>query len=395
MRRKLLFIFALLLTAATGAWGQTVDSGTCGATGHESDVTWTVTGTSGNYTLTISKVGATGAMADYKDSSSSRPWYNYRSGITSVYIGNGITNIGDEALKNFANLTSLSIGSTLESIGFESFCLCKKLSSISIPASVKSIGGYAFNGCSALSSVTFGTGSLLASVGDFAFCFCENLNTITFRSNPSFNASTFSLMDSSPTISMILPAHQGETGEYWLTFYNENYNFMVPSTGVQIFKAALTGTSLALTKLTSDYCVTKNNAVILKSTKGTTLTLTYTTSDSGNNFSGNNLTGVTDPVGITAATPSTTFVLNTGTNGVGFYKLQSGKKLGVGKAYLTYSGALAPEFLGFENDVTAIEDVVKNQDPTADSQYFNLNGQRVAQPTKGLYIVNGKKVIIK
>ena len=27
--------------------------------------------------------------------------------------------------------------------------------------------------------------------------------------------------------------------------------------------------------------------------------------------------------------------------------------------------------------------------------YYNLNGQRVAQPTKGLYIVNGKKVVIK
>ena len=27
--------------------------------------------------------------------------------------------------------------------------------------------------------------------------------------------------------------------------------------------------------------------------------------------------------------------------------------------------------------------------------YYNLAGQRVAQPTKGLYIVNGKKVVIK
>lgn len=30
-----------------------------------------------------------------------------------------------------------------------------------------------------------------------------------------------------------------------------------------------------------------------------------------------------------------------------------------------------------------------------DYQYYNLNGQRVAQPTKGVYIVNGKKIIIK
>ena len=30
-----------------------------------------------------------------------------------------------------------------------------------------------------------------------------------------------------------------------------------------------------------------------------------------------------------------------------------------------------------------------------DNSYYMLDGRRVAQPTKGLYIVNGKKVIIK
>ena len=29
------------------------------------------------------------------------------------------------------------------------------------------------------------------------------------------------------------------------------------------------------------------------------------------------------------------------------------------------------------------------------SDFYNLNGQRVNQPTKGLYIVNGKMVVIK
>ncbi len=48
---------------------------------------------------------------------------------------------------------------------------------------------------------------------------------------------------------------------------------------------------------------------------------------------------------------------------------------------------------------TGIAAVAKSQELTANSQYFNLAGQRVAngqKPTaKGLYIVNGKKVIIK
>ena len=48
---------------------------------------------------------------------------------------------------------------------------------------------------------------------------------------------------------------------------------------------------------------------------------------------------------------------------------------------------------------TGIAAVAKSQELTANSQYFNLAGQRVAngqKPTaKGLYIVNGKKVIVK
>ena len=28
-------------------------------------------------------------------------------------------------------------------------------------------------------------------------------------------------------------------------------------------------------------------------------------------------------------------------------------------------------------------------------KFYNLAGQRIAQPTKGLYIVNGKKYIVK
>ena len=44
---------------------------------------------------------------------------------------------------------------------------------------------------------------------------------------------------------------------------------------------------------------------------------------------------------------------------------------------------------------TAIQSVAAKQSKAAANEYFNLAGQRVAQPTKGLYIVNGKTVVIK
>ena len=89
---------------------------------------------------------------------------------------------------------------------------------------------------------------------------------------------------------------------------------------------------------------------------------------------------------------STIYALGKKGGVVGFVKVKSGVTIPAGKAYLTLP-ATARDFIGFGEDVTGVE-VVK-QESKADNEYFNLAGQRVAQPTKGLYIVNGKKVIIK
>ena len=66
------------------------------------------------------------------------------------------------------------------------------------------------------------------------------------------------------------------------------------------------------------------------------------------------------------------------------------------RAYFEYKGAEAREFVTFDfNDGTTAVDDVRSVISDAKSEYFNLAGQRIAQPTKGLYIVNGKKVLIK
>lgn len=49
-----------------------------------------------------------------------------------------------------------------------------------------------------------------------------------------------------------------------------------------------------------------------------------------------------------------------------------------------------------DDDTTGIEAVdVNTENANVAREYYNLNGQRIANPSKGLYIVNGKKVIIK
>ena len=55
--------------------------------------------------------------------------------------------------------------------------------------------------------------------------------------------------------------------------------------------------------------------------------------------------------------------------------------------------AEARVFIVFGNDTTGIGDV--QHETAGDDRYYNLGGQRVEQPSRGLYIKNGKKVIMK
>ena len=141
-----------LYQARTDGWQDyTIDdntiSGTCGATGHESDVTWLLSLC--DSTLTIS---GTGAMTDWS-SAPYVPWYNYRESITSVSIGDGVTTIGYNAFRGCTELTSAAIPNSVTSVGVNAFRDCTKLKSVTISSSVTYFGQNAFMNCNALTNI--------------------------------------------------------------------------------------------------------------------------------------------------------------------------------------------------------------------------------------------------
>ena len=83
-----------------------------------------------------------------------------------------------------------------------------------------------------------------------------------------------------------------------------------------------------------------------------------------------------------------------------FYHASAGV-LRPAKAYLHLDSAPAGArelSLSFEDeDVTGISEatLLNDNGKMINDNCFDLQGRKVAQPTKGLYIVNGKKVIIK
>ena len=73
----------------------------------------------------------------------------------------------------------------------------------------------------------------------------------------------------------------------------------------------------------------------------------------------------------------------------------SGGVLGEGKAYLVLPKASEARSLNIVfNDATGIK-TVDGLKAAADGTVFNLNGQRVVKAAKGLYIQNGKKMLVK
>lgn len=92
------------------------------------------------------------------------------------------------------------------------------------------------------------------------------------------------------------------------------------------------------------------------------------------------------------------YVLMKETAGVGFYKNTYEFTVGANTAYLPdgFGTGYARSFFSFDDEETTSVNELKTTNFTNNTnEVFDLQGRRVAQPTKGLYIVNGKKVVIK
>lgn len=78
----------------------------------------------------------------------------------------------------------------------------------------------------------------------------------------------------------------------------------------------------------------------------------------------------------------------------GFYKGGTGSKLNAFSSYIEGTPATSQLAINLDDDETTGLKSIDNGQWTIDN-YYDLQGRRITNPTKGLYIVNGKKVIIK
>lgn len=191
-----------------------------------------------------------------------------------------------------------------------------------------------------------------------------------------------------------LTANSDGNGNYWATYYNGSTSYTADA-NTTIYKGAVNGNSVQLTSVAD---IPAGNAVILKST-ASPITLTRTTKSG--DFTDNDLKGTDTEI----VPPANTYCMAKGASGVGFYQYSATNgNIPANRAYLIIPGSTsASQFFGFDENIsTGIDNVQSSLSESVASQskvnvqsYYNLAGQRVAQPTKGMYIVNGKKVVIK
>lgn len=330
------------------------------------------------------------------------------SGLTCVHLKGDMT-IGKEAFMKCANLKYVEFPATslatqpLTYVAEGMFAGCTSLPFITLPSTVTEIKANAFNGCLNLNYVNI-LAETPATLGANAFpttagVYVKPSKLSAYQANAAWNAY-------SPTdtyVQTLATKYASFDHDFPVSFVAKNGHealeaYVGPST-YRVTQPTKVQKILKMIKVTS---TAANEGVLLKGEVGRTYTYQIAETDPGL-YTGNRVIGVRED----------TTLVQTESDGKSNWVLQPDYKLHLvsngtiksGRAYVhetndgdTNFGAKGI-YLSFalneENNTTGI-DKVENKKDDEENVYYTLSGVRVINPTeKGVYIKNGKKVIIR
>ena len=168
-------------------------------------------------------------------------------------------------------------------------------------------------------------------------------------------------------------------------------------TNITAYTAKAEGNKVVLKKF-EDGIVPANAGVVLYSETAGTHNVPFTITDKMyTDLTDNEMVGVyTDTKVSKTDGDYTNYILSSEAEGVGFYLATTeGAMLRANRAYLHTKASTSSRMLDFDIDESTTVIMDCQPETTANRRYYNMNGQRVNQPNTGLYIVNGKKIIIR
>ena len=189
----------------------------------------------------------------------------------------------------------------------------------------------------------------------------------------------------------------------WRTFYESTYNMVVPASFTAHTVSAITSSAV---ELTPREVIKAGTPMLLYRTGDTSsgiypeliptsdarLADSYWTNVSTKFLHNADAWNLTSDAAIQDGTKKIMILVNDK-----FVRTKSGT-LASGKCYLDITGTtLGSRDLSLDDDGTTniSEEVKVNSNKFATAEWYDLKGRRVLFPTKGIYIVNGKKIIIK
>lgn len=201
------------------------------------------------------------------------------------------------------------------------------------------------------------------------------------------NSSAFTFEEVTYPNTINFNAAQNINGVSHIATFSAPFATIIP-TGVKAYYVSAKGTEATMTAIDAQ-AIPANQGVILTSESGAAATMVPAAGETAATITGNQL-------GHSAGAAKTLtagegYILGNGTEGIAFYPCKAGS-LPSNKAYLLGNGESAI-VMNFGNAVTGINTIAAPA--SAKAPIFDLSGRRVVKATKGLYIQNGKKVIVK
>ena len=329
--------------------------------------------------------------------------FYFCSGLTNIEIPNSVTSIGDVAFSYCSELTNIEIPNSVTWIGDDAFSDCYGLTSIEIPNSVTSIGNYAFYYCSGLTSIT----SLIPAdklfvPGSYAFRMVPTNCTlyVPFGAKETYAAtegwSEFTNIVELEASEITITINQYGAGTYCSPFSLDFSNVE----GVKAYSAIGYKPSTQVVTLARVMTTGAGQGIFIKGEPGE---YTVPVIDNFDEYTLNMLVGTLEQATVNSTDGTMSnykFTIAEGDEAPMFYQFKDNTIFSAGKAYLQIPTAWLPASaqksisIRFEEGETTDIDEVEGENGEVKTIY-DLQGRKVNTPSKGLYIIDGKKVLVK
>ena len=172
--------------------------------------------------------------------------------------------------------------------------------------------------------------------------------------------------------------------------YATKYNVEVPNdenVKVMTVKVNDDNSTITLNDVAAGTVIPAKTGILVKAPAGNCDFVV--TSEAGKDLTNNDLKAATKDE---TSNGTTYFALTKIGDKVGFALVENGVVIPAGKAYLEVPAATAAKFFSLDGEATGINSV---KTAKADGAYYTLEGVKTTKPVKGLYIHNGKKIVVK